>query len=194
MFILRRHKMVSDKQLQANQENAVLGGVKTPEGKSVSKYNAQVHGILRQSITEYEQEFYSEILNDLKNEYKPQGVIEEILIERIAINYLKLFRLQKAETEFIKSQLNPKVIKEFLDLDNLGEVLNEGYTPKIGSESVEKLAEIYARYETTIENRLFRAIQELERAQKLRMGEDVLPTLTVDVNEMGSFGETDKNL
>lgn len=186
--------MVSDKQLQANQENAVLGGVKTPEGKTVSKYNAQVHGILRQSITEYEQEFYSEILNDLKNEYKTKGIIEDILIERIAINYLKLFRLQKAETEFINSQLNPKVIKEFLDLDNLGEVLNEGYTPKIGSESVEKLAEIYARYETTIENRLFRAIHELERAQKLRKGEAVLPTLTVDVNQMGSFGETDKNL
>ena len=57
--------MVSNKQLQANQENAVLGGVKTPEGKTVSKYNAQVHGILRQSITEYEQEFYSGILDDL---------------------------------------------------------------------------------------------------------------------------------
>lgn len=38
------------------------------------------------------------------------------------------------------------------------------------------------------------AIHELERAQKLRKGEDVLPTLTVDVNQMGSFGETDKNL
>lgn len=184
--------MVSDKQLQANQENAVLGGVKTPEGKAVSKYNAQVHGILRQSITEYEQEFYAEILNDLKNEYKTKGIIEEILVERIAINYLKLFRLQKAETEFINSQLNPRIIKNILDF--VDDVISEGYTPKIGSESVEKLAEIYARYETTIENRLFRAIHELERAQKLRKGEDVLPTLTVDVNQMGSFGETDKNL
>lgn len=184
--------MVSDKQLQANQENAVLGGVKTPGGKAVSKYNAQVHGILRQSITEYEQEFYSEILNDLKNEYKTKGIIEEILVERIAINYLKLFRLQKAETEFINSQLNPRIIKNILDF--VDEAVSEGYTPKIGSESVEKLAEIYARYETTIENRLFRAIHELERAQKLREGEDVLPTLTVDVNQMGSFGETDKNL
>lgn len=184
--------MVSDKQLQANQENAVLGGVKTPEGKVVSKYNAQVHGILRQSITEYEQEFYSEILNDLKNEYKTKGIIEEILVERIAINYLKLFGLQKAETEFINSQLNPRIIKNILDF--VDEAVSEGYTPKIGSESVEKLAEIYARYETTIENRLFRAIHELERAQKLRKGEDVLSTLTVDVNQMGSFGETDKNL
>lgn len=185
--------MVSDKQLQTNQENSVLGGVKTPEGKTVSKYNAQVHGILRQSITEYEQEFYSEILNDLKNEYKTKGIIEEILIERIAINYLKLFRLQKAETEFIKSQLNPKVIKELFELE-LGEVLNEGYIPKIGSDSIEKLAGIYARYETTIENRLFRAVHELERAQKIRRGENVSQPLSIDVNQVGSFGESDKNL
>lgn len=184
--------MVSDKQIEANQENAALGGVKTPEGKAVSKYNAQVHGILRLSITEYEQGFYSEILEDLTKQYEPQGIIEQIIIERIAINYLKLFRVQKAETEYVKSQLNPRIIKDLLDF--VDEAISEGYTPKIGSESVEKLADIYARYETTIENRLFRAIHELERAQKLRKGEDVLPTLTVDVNQMGSFGETDKNL
>lgn len=184
--------MISDKQIEANQENAALGGVKTPAGKAVSKYNAQVHGILRLSITEYEQEFYSEIMGDLIKQYQPQGIIEQIIIERIAINYLKLFRVQKAETEYVKSQLNPRIIKDLLDF--VDEAMSEGYTPKIGSESVEKLADIYARYETTIENRLFRAIHELERAQKLRKGEDVLPTLTVDVNQMGSFGETDKNL
>lgn len=33
--------MVSDKQIEANQENAVLGGVKTPEGKAVSKFRSQ---------------------------------------------------------------------------------------------------------------------------------------------------------
>ena len=31
---------ISQKQLEANQENAKKGGVKTPEGKAVSKHNS----------------------------------------------------------------------------------------------------------------------------------------------------------
>lgn len=35
---------ISQKQIEANQKNAKLGGVKTEEGKAVSKYNALKHG------------------------------------------------------------------------------------------------------------------------------------------------------
>lgn len=181
-----------DNQKLTNQDNTKLG-VKTSEGKAVSKYNAQTHGILRISVTEYEQEFYSNILQDLEAEYKPQGITEQIFVERIAISYLRLFRIQKAETEYIKSQLNPKVTKELYNIDS-EEVISDGYTPKIGSEGVEKLLNIYARYETTIENRFFRALHELERAQKVRKGENVLPSLPIDVNQVSSFGETGQNV
>ena len=165
--------MTSEKQLKANQQNAQLGGVKTPEGKEVSKYNAQIHGILRNSITEYEQEFYSKLLEDLEIQYKPQGVIEQILIERIAISYLKLFRVQKAETEYLKSVLDPRITTTWMDnqISNLEgdiKVIKEGYVPKISENAVDKLSAVYSRYETTIENRLYRALHELERAQKLR--------------------------
>lgn len=183
--------MDDNKQLEANQENAKLGGVKTPEGKAVSKFNAVIHGILRNSITDYEQEFYSNILEDLQDEYQPQGVIEQMLIERIAICYLKLFRVQKAETEFMKSKLKPKV----MDYDiSFGKVIEDGYEPKITDAHVERLSNVYSRYETTIENRLFRAIHELERAQKIRRGEKVLQPLAVDINQVGSFGETGQNI
>jgi len=47
----------------------------------------------------------------------------------------------------------------------------------------------YSRYETTVENRLFRIIHELERAQSIRKGEKVVQALAVDVNQVGSFGE-----
>jgi hypothetical protein len=193
--------MVSNKQLKANQQNALSGGVKTPEGKAISRFNAFKHGILSQLITEYEKGFYSNILDDLKEQYQPIGIIEQVLIERIAIYYLKLFRVQKAETEYMKSELNPRKTKIVGGIETdpeglLGEivVVNEGYTPTITDDNIQKLTEIYARYETTIENRLFRAIHELERIQRLRRGEKISPPIMADINKLGSFGENNKNL
>jgi hypothetical protein len=42
-------------------------------------------------------------------------------------------------------------------------VESEGYTPKISEENGAILHNMYARYETTLENRLYRVIHELER-------------------------------
>lgn len=188
--------MASNAQIKANQFNARLGGVKSPEGKAISKYNAQKHGILRNSVTEYEHDFYISLLEDLEGEYKPMGVIERILLERIAVNYLKLFRVQKAETEFMKSKLNPRITRTeggfsfVTDEDIIGKtvVIEEGYSPKIDETSVEILASVYGRYESTIENRLYRSINELEKVQKSRKTENVHNPAVVN-QQLGSFGE-----
>ncbi len=42
--------MTSEKQIEANKENGKLGGVKTDEGKAVSKYNAIKHGLLSKEV------------------------------------------------------------------------------------------------------------------------------------------------
>jgi len=41
---------VSQEQLEANRQNAKLGGVKTEEGKAVSRYNAIKHGLLSKEV------------------------------------------------------------------------------------------------------------------------------------------------
>lgn len=186
--------MVSDKQHKANQQNSATGGVKTPEGKAVSKFNALTHGILRDSLTEYEKEFYPNVIQDLQAEFNPQGIVEQILVERIAVSYLKLFRAQKAETEYMKSNLNPHYESSYgsIEINYTPRVIRKGYKPKIIDEQIEKLSNIYGRYETTLENRFFRALHELERAQRARKGEKLSFPKIVDVNQMGSFGENDK--
>lgn len=195
--MLRGLRMVNDAQLKANQENSKLGGVKTPEGKAVSKYNAQKHGILRSSITDYEQDFYPSILEELEADYQPQGVIEQILLERIAINYLKLFRVQKAETEFMKSKLHPRrtrteggiTLPKYEDLVGKTIVIDEGYFPVVSNDSIQVIMDTYGRYETTIENRFYRSIHELVNIQKERKGQKVVQSLAVDINNLGSFSE-----
>lgn len=174
-----------------NQSDSKLGGVKTTEGKAISRFNAIKHGILLNSITEYEQDFYSNILEDLQKEYQPIGVAEHMFIERISLCFLKLFRVQKAETEYIKSILKPAFTE--MELPSWGTVNEGGYIPQITADNIDTLFRIYSRYETTIENRLFRITHELERAQQFRKGEKVVQTLAVDVNQVGSFGEKEEN-
>lgn len=174
-----------------NKHKKATAGVKTPEGKAISKFNALTHGILRKSLTEYENDFYKDILKDLQVELNPQGVVEQMLIERIGICYLKLFRVQKAETEFLKNRFNPHIeVSSFNQpLEIESRVVKKGYIPKVFDNDIEILSNTYSRYETTIENRLFRALHELERAQRARKGESMLQPVVVDVNQVNSFGE-----
>ncbi len=180
----------SQKQIKANQENGKKGGVKTEEGKAVSKYNAIKHGILKQVVSDYEKDFYDGIVEQLEDQFHPVGVFEEILVDRIGIYYLKLYRVGKAENEYMRAILNPRVTKVEDEMEmylstSKVVVVNEGYVPKIDSDDVEKLSDVYARYETAIENRLYKALHELQRLQASRNGENVPPPIALDVNVSG---------
>lgn len=161
--------MVSDKQLQANRENAKLGGVKTDEGKSISRFNAQKHTILRSSLTSYDEESaYNEFVDELITTYGTPSGLKGILIERAALCYIKLHRVQKAEAEFIKSVLEPDEHRDLFP-DFAQELVKAGYKPRMTAEGMETLANIYCRYETTLENRLFRILNQLERFKQVEV-------------------------
>ena len=79
---------VSEKQLEANKKNAPKGGVKTPEGKEIVKYNAIKHGLLAKEVVitigegvEIPEEFNA-LLKDLKTQLQLEGVLEEMLLEK----------------------------------------------------------------------------------------------------------------
>jgi hypothetical protein len=177
----------TQKQVDANRENAKKGGVKTDEGKSVSKYNAIKHGILKEVVSDYEQDYYEDITQRLNDQFNPVGVLEKMLVDRIGVYYLKLYRVAKAENEYMQSVLDPRIVKVVDTLDmglNYTKTIveNEGYTPKIKDDDVEKLSETYLRYEIAIENRLYKALHELQRLQSSRNGEKVPPPISLDVD------------
>ncbi len=152
-------KQTTQKQIEANRENALKGGVKTQQGKEITRFNALKHGILRQSISEYETLDFESVYKALEGDLKPESTIEAIVIERIALAYIKLLRVNKAEIELIKSALNPTTVKELVSFE-FHETI-PGYEPQISKESIETLSTIYSRYETSIENRLYRAIDKI---------------------------------
>ena len=82
--------------------------MKTPSGKAVVRWNAKKHGILAELKTKYEGKAYDSYLRRLHDEYDPQGFMECVLVERIAVCCLMLYRATKAEREFMLSRRSPR--------------------------------------------------------------------------------------
>ncbi len=162
---------ISKKQLEANCQNAKLGGVKTEEGKEISKYNALKHGILKQALTEYEEDLYQDFFRELEEQLSPTGFIEIMFVERIALCYVRLFRIAKVEKEYMISRLSfppsSNLLANFLE-----EGIEGSYIPKIGINTLEKLNDIVLRYDTSIERSLFRLLKELRSIQALRTSKE----------------------
>ncbi len=88
--------MVSKKQLVANKRNAKKGGVKTAEGKAVTRLNALKHGLLTDEIllTNENEEALTGLEERLVAELQPQGELEGILVDRIVSSVWRLKRSQ----------------------------------------------------------------------------------------------------
>jgi hypothetical protein len=104
--------MSSEKQLAANQKNALLStGPKTVEGKAVVSLNAIKYGIFTKDLIvtscigkENKKEYY-EVLNNLISCLSPQNQIESLLVEKIAIDFWRLKRVIRFETGSISKYL-----------------------------------------------------------------------------------------
>lgn len=104
---------ISSAKAVANRKNAKKStGPKTKKGKEVVKWNALKHGLLAQEVVirvgegeESEGEF-RQLFERLNQEHKPVGVLEEILVERIAVCYWRLRRVIQCETGEIRKRLD----------------------------------------------------------------------------------------
>lgn len=163
----------SEKQLEANRENAKLGGVKSEEGKEISKLNAIKHGILSREILlkdENEDELV-ELGKKLRQELKPVGELEMILVERVVSGTWRLKRALKGETEMIESDMTDIIFGE----KTFGHALASSFA---NSDSYGK----FTRYETSLERSIFKALHELQRLQAVRSGEKIPAPVAIDVD------------
>jgi hypothetical protein len=98
-------KTMSLKQLAANRRNAQKStGPKTSRGRAVSKMNALKHGILSAAVVvrgrcikENGREFAA-LHQRLCGDLKPVGLLEEMLVDKIANTHWRLRRAMKAES------------------------------------------------------------------------------------------------
>lgn len=140
--------------MQKNLEQINKGGVKTVEGKSITRFNALKHSILRETVTEYEKSDLESLYSELESALSPSNRLEEMMVENIASNYIRLIRIAKAEAELVKEAINPSVP----DVNILG------YKSVVKYDHIKKF-ELYSRYQTATENRIHRAIMIIKALQ-----------------------------
>jgi hypothetical protein len=168
----------SQKQVEANQENGKKGGVKTEEGKAISKYNALKHGLLSKEVLLASEDGKTliEIGKKLRADLEPQTELELVLVDRITANIWRLKRVMQMEREMME--------------DSQEGSLGDG-TSKLGQTLTHyDIAhnDIYGkliRYEGSIEKGIYKALHELQRLQSARNGENVPPPIALDVDVSG---------
>jgi hypothetical protein len=164
---------ITEKQLEANRENAKLGGVKSEEGKEVSKLNAMKHGILSKEVLlkdENEDELV-ELGKKLRQELKPVGELEMIMVERVISGTWRLKRALRGETEMIENDM----------MDIFGGEKTFGHALTISFANSDSYGK-FTRYETSIERSIFKALHELQRLQAVRSGEKIPAPVAIDVD------------
>lgn len=196
--------MTSQKQIKANRKNAKKAGVKTKQGKEIVKYNALKHGLLAKEAVittgdgaEDPKEFEA-LLYGLIDHYQPIGSVEEILVETMAVSYWRLRRAKRYEVGLIREQLDTykdRLIdqkKKELKYDPFGDhfALDDPEETKFLLEReplvkgllYEGQLNNLLRYESAIDRQFYKALSELERMQRMRVGEIVPPPINLDIS------------
>jgi hypothetical protein len=150
----------SPAKVAANRRNAQKStGPRTPEGKARSRWNAVQHGLLAKRLLAPETtdgDAWTHLLESLREDWHPEGTLEEILLERIAMGYRRLHTVYAYEVDFARSA------QEFFgSIDRTG------------------------RYATSINRQLTQDLNQLERLQRQRKGEFVPAPIALDVTVNG---------
>ena len=139
------------------------GGPKTQQGKERSKHNALKHGIFSKVVLlDGEPQFeFDFMLNGLQDAFEPGGTLEEILVDKIAALIWRHRRL---------------IITERGQVGGPADLLLGNH-----AKFCQQPLDLLIRYESSLERAFDRALNQLERLQRIRKGQPVLPTLDVNV-------------
>jgi hypothetical protein len=190
--------MVSRRRVEANRRNAQLStGPRTREGKAVSRLNALRHGLrARAPVLPGEQlEHYEALLREVHRELQPVGLIETVLVTRIADRIWRLARIVRLETGALLWLIHspPDATRSSDEAQDLGALLMrlrgdesdsndedresaaimQHDSVQIGKAVVRDASESdtlskLSRYETRLDRGLIRDLRELERLQQSR--------------------------
>lgn len=147
----------SPRKIEANRRNAKKStGPKTSVGKVMSSWNSTKHGLLSKTlpiISGQHKRQFTRLLSSLQQDLEPVGTLEKVLVEKIAMEYWRLG------------------IATWYEAGAFAESRPFSHT------AIDRIV----RYHATINRQLYQAINQLERLQRLRKGDNVPAPLNVQV-------------
>jgi len=115
---------ISDESIQTSQPEVLsksATGPRTPDGKGRSKMNALKHGIFAAGILRgFERKAdHEKLVEELRNYFQPQNVIDELRVEKLAMLFGRYRRLVIAESaEILKERSGEKLWREALEQED----------------------------------------------------------------------------
>lgn len=171
--------MTTENQIEANKENAKKST--GPNDTSDVKFNALTHGILSKSVViekgegKEDVEEFKFILQSLREDIKPENILEEIAVEKIAVNYWRLRRIVNAEKGYLRIELDnlsKKLEDDVLRLmySKRGTVEDEIEQERLKNQ-IPPIAftDVISRYETSIERSIIRNLELIEKLRKNKL-------------------------
>jgi len=185
----RNEQGISPRKLETNRRNGQLSkGPKTQVGKSRSRTNAIKHGILasalliKEGVGAEDAAEFEGLLDALRAALEPVGTLEMLLVEKIAVCFWRQKRALRCEAGFIRLSFIPSD-SGLLDVFSIkpnperDAIKDHHYLPL--NTEVDRIL----RYETTIQRQLVHALNQLERMQRARRGEQVPAPLSVQLSD-----------
>ena len=142
--------------------------------RSLARLNAVSHGLLSQETLLPGEDLlaFNAFCEKCLALYQPQGIVEEMLVDRIASSFWRLRRAVRLEKQ--ASRFDP-----FEDGQEDAVIVGADYR----YESWQRCM----RYETALENQVFKSMHELERLQRARSGENVPPPFVAELGFSSSL-------
>jgi hypothetical protein len=176
--------LISDRKLAANRRNAQRStGPKTERGKRNSRRNSLKHGVLvcklliMDGLGTEDAAAFQKLLSALRRDRAPEGKLEEILVEKIAICVWRQRRVLHCEAGIVRRAY----VRDSLNFDRSTNNTRDQIKDHLSLPSGSDMDRII-RYEASNQRQLAYAINQLERLQRARRGEHVPPPVTLQVS------------
>jgi len=115
----KARKKSSLRKIESNRRNSLRSsGPRTSQGKRAVRWNAVKHGLLAKEVVIREgdgaesAEEFRNLHAQLREDLQPEGVVEEMLVEKVAVGYWRLRRVLRCEIGEIRHGLDTVTTRE----------------------------------------------------------------------------------
>ena len=131
------------------------------------KHARTTHGYFASLKTEYDPVALEEVHQELRTEFSPQTYIAKFMIKQLAIDIVRLGRLQRFDADALREELNPPTYFDPLSLDALSDrqMVDAGNKSPITDQYLKKVDPIHSRHENSIFNRILRILNVIQSTQ-----------------------------